>query len=150
MNWKFAFFFLLIAFIVVNCSKTQQQAAFDKSRMMQPSQISSFHPEIVLTVGWMPYQDQKLVQTGKNEWKIIEHQEGDKAGSVPVIVVSYPDSKDSILLDMNVKNELLGRLIKHSAITQEPITRPFTTFFEEAKCEKCHPDHIDLKADFGR
>ena len=147
MNWRFAFFFVLIAFIVMNCSKTQKLAA-DRSRMMQPADISSFHPEISIRLGWMPYQDQKLVQTGRNEWKIVKHESGDKAGAVPVIIVSYPESKDTILLDMNIENELLGKLIKHSSITQEPIKRPFTTFFEEAKCQKCHPEHIEV--DFGR
>lgn len=148
MNWRFAFFFVSVAFIVVNCSKTTQNLVQDRTRMMQPSQISSFHPEISITLGWVPYQDQKLVQTGRNEWKIVKHQEGDKARKVPVLVVNYPETKDSILLDMNIENELLGKLIKHSAITQEPIRRPFTTFFEEAKCQKCHPPHI--KVDFGR
>lgn len=147
MTYRFAFFFMVIAFVVTNCSKTQREA-FERSRMMQPADMSSFHPPISITLGWMPYQDQKLVQTGRNEWKIVQHQADDREGKVPVIIVSYPESRDSILLDMNIKNELLGKLIKHSAITQQPIHRPFTTFFEEAKCEKCHPE--DVEVDFGR
>lgn len=146
MNWRFAFFFLLIAFIVVNCNNASKDLAQSKSRTMQPGDITSFHPEISVTLGWVPYQDQKLVQTKKNEWKVVKHKSGDKAGKVPVILVSYPESKDSILLDMDIENELLGKLLKHSVITQEPIKRPFVTFFEKAKCQKCHP--ADLKVNF--
>ena len=148
MTWRFAFFFLLIAFIVFNCGETKELAATTMNgRTMQPSEISSFHPEISITIGWVPYQDQKLVRTGKNEWKMAKRQSGDKEGAAPVILVSYPRTRDSILLDMDIANELLGKLIKHSAMTQEPIKRPFTTFFEEAQCKKCHPAHINLDFD---
>lgn len=114
---------------------------------MQPSEITSFHPEISVTVGWVPYQDQKLVRTGKNEWKMVKRENGGREGKAPVILVSYPKTRDSILLDMDITNELLGKLIKHSAITQEPIKRPFSAFFEEAQCKKCHPAHIKLDFD---
>ncbi len=147
MTWRIAFFFLLIVFIVSNCSETRQMPTERIARAMQPSEISSFHPEISLTVGWVPYQNQKLVRTGRNEWKMVKREEGDREGAVPVILVSYPRTKDSILLDMDITNELLGKLIKHSAITQEPIRRPFSTFFEEAQCKKCHPAHIKLDFD---
>ncbi|MCB0558530.1 MAG: hypothetical protein H6573_15025 [Lewinellaceae bacterium] len=148
MTWRFAFFFLLIAFVVVNCGETKELTSTTMNgRTMQPSEITSFHPEISITIGWVPYQDQKLVRTAKNEWKMVKRQSDDKVGSAPVILVSYPRSRDTILLDMDITNELLGKLIKHSAMTQEPIKRPFTTFFEEAQCKKCHPAHIKLDAD---
>ncbi|MCB0586989.1 MAG: hypothetical protein KDD06_16915 [Phaeodactylibacter sp.] len=147
MTWRFAFFFLLIAFIVINCSEPRQMVTDRAGRTMHPSEISSFHPEMSITIGWVPYQDQKLVRTGKNEWEMVKRQSGDKKGAAPVILVTYPQSKDSILLDMDIKNELLGKLIKHSAMTQEPIKRPFSTFFEEAKCRKCHPSNIPLPFD---
>ena len=122
-------------------------ATTSTSRIMHPSEIASFHPEIKITIGWVPYQDQKLVRTGKNEWKMVKRQSDDAEGSAPVILVSYPRTRDSILLDMDITNELLGKLIKHSAMTQEPIKRPFSTFFEEAQCKKCHPAHIKLDFD---
>jgi hypothetical protein len=143
MTWRYAFFFLLIAFIVVNCSKTKELTV-DRSRTMQPSEITSFHPEMNIRIGWVPYQDQKLVRTGDNEWKIVHHVEGDGTGSIPTLLVSYPETEDTLFLNMNIENELLGKLIKHSAMTQEPIRRPFTNFFEEAKCQKCHPPHIKI------
>lgn len=145
MTWRIAFFFLLIAFIVLNCGETKQMTATSSiGRSMQPSEIASFHPEIKIAIGWVPYQDQKLVRTGKNEWKMMKREPEDREGKAPVILVTYPQSRDSILLDMDITNELLGKLIKHSAMTQEPIKRPFTTFFEEAQCKKCHPAHIKL------
>ena len=109
-----------------------------------PSEIAAFHKEVSVNIGWIPYADQKLVQTGKNEWKIVQSDDGGNIGSIPVIVVTYPDSKDTLLLDMDIENELLGRLIKHSVMVQQKIHRPFTTFFEETKCERCHPQHIEL------
>lgn len=143
MKWRTAFILLLIAFLVVNCSKTKELAA-DRSRLMSPDEITSFHTDVSVTIGWIPYQDTKLVQTGNNEWKIMKREEVSEKGASPVIVVTYADSEDTILLDMNIKNELLGKLIKHSVMTQEPIKRPFTTFFDEAKCQKCHPSHIEV------
>ena len=42
------------------------------------SEITSFHPEISITIGWVPYQDQKLVRNRKNEWKMVKRQSDDK------------------------------------------------------------------------
>ncbi len=146
-SWKYAFFMLLIASVVVNCSRTKQ-ATEVKNRMVSPSMISNYHPAMNVKIGWVPYKNQKVVQTGKNEWKIVAHEEDDKMGFIPTMVITYPDSGDSTILDMNVKNELLGKLIKHSAMTMQPIRRPFVEFFEEAKCQNCHPP--DVKVDFGQ
>ena len=143
MRWKMMFFFSVIVFVVYNCSPTKEMVA-DRSRTLRPSQISTFHPAVSISVGWVPYEDHKLVRTGKNEWKIVELEEGEQKGSVPVLFVKNEGYRDTILLDMNIENELLGRLIKHSVMTQQPIQRPFTTFFEYAKCESCHPENIKL------
>ena len=147
MNWKLAFFSLLIVFTIVNCSKSTLVMAPDRARSMQPNDISNFHTEISVKLGWVPYQDQQLVQTEKREWKVVKNPANASSGKVPVLYVQSPGA-DPILLDMNIKNEILGKLIKHSAITQEPIRRPFVDFFEEAKCQKCHPE--DIEVDFER
>ncbi len=146
MSWKYAFFILLIASFVINCSKTKELTELP-SKVLRPSEISAFHADMHIKVGWIPYEGQKLVRTGKNEWKVVPHQDDDRVGSVPTMLITYPVSGDSIMLNMNIKNELLGKLIKHSAMTQEPIKRPFTQFFEDAKCQSCHPE--DVKVDFG-
>ncbi|NND35434.1 MAG: hypothetical protein HKN76_22795 [Saprospiraceae bacterium] len=145
-SWRYAFFLLLIASFVINCSQTKELAEM-RSRVISPSDITNFHPEMSIKIGWVPYKNQKLVQTDRNEWKIVAHDTGDKAGYIPTMVITYPESGDSTMLDMGIKNELLGKLIKHSAMTMEPIRRPFVEFFEEAKCQKCHP--ADVKVDFG-
>ena len=147
MKWKSGFFFILIAFVVLNCSKTKELTV-DRSRALMSSKIFAFHDELTVNVGWIPYADQRLIQTGKNEWKIVEHTNDDKIGAIPVIVITYPGSNDTLLLDMDIENELLGKLIKHSVMVQEKISRPFTTFFEEAKCQRCHPEHIEV--DFSK
>jgi len=146
ISWRYAFFMLLIAFVVINCSRVKH-ATEPRNRIISPMDIKNFHPEINIKIGWVPYQNQKLVQTGKNEWKIVPHADGDGVGQIPSMVITYPESGESIVLDMNIKNELLGKLIKHSAMTMAPIRRPFIEFFEETKCQSCHPE--DVKVDFG-
>lgn len=102
---------------------------------------------MTLNIGWVPYRDQKLVKTGKNEWKIVKTEDG-KQGAVPFILVNYAGSNDTLFLDMNMDNAMLGKLIKHSLMTQEPIKRPFTEFFETASCQRCHP--AEVKVDFEK
>ena len=143
MNWKAIAMFLFIALIVMNCGQSKE-LTLEQSRTINPSEISSIHPNVEITVGWMPYQAHKLVQTGDNEWKIIQNKTDDSGGLSPIIMITYPGESDTLLLDMNIDNELLGKLIKHSAITQQKIRRPFSTFFEDAKCQSCHPKHINI------
>ena len=146
LPWQYAFFMLLIASVVINCSRTKELTDM-KSRIISPSEITNFHPEMNIKIGWVPYKNQKVVHTEKNEWRIIPHDQEDKMGYIPTMVITYPGSGHSTMLDMNIKNELLGKLIKHSAMTMEPIRRPFVEFFEEAKCQNCHPP--DVEVDFG-
>jgi hypothetical protein len=125
--------------------KQYKDISSNSIRQVKPSEVAAYHPPIQVNIGWVPYQDQKLVQTGKNEWKVMKDESG-KQGAVPVILINYPDSKDSIWIDMNMDNALLGKLIKHSLMTQEPIKRPFSQFFTEANCMRCHPS--DVKVNF--
>ena len=146
MKWKAIAMFLFIALIVMNCGQSKE-LTLERSRTINPSDLSSIHPGVSLTVGWMPYQSHKLVQTGDHEWKIVKNESDDNGGMSPIIMVTYPGIPDTMYLDMNIDNELLGKLIKHSAITQQRISRPFATFFENAKCETCHPKHIKIDFD---
>jgi len=63
------------------------------------------------------------------------------------MIIDYPETEESVMIDMAIDNKLLGKLIKHSAMTMVPISRPYTEFFEKAKCESCHP--ADIEVDFG-
>ncbi|NNF35553.1 MAG: hypothetical protein HKN68_15715 [Saprospiraceae bacterium] len=146
MNWKAIAMFLFIAIVVMNCGKTRE-LTLENSRTINPDEVSAIHPNVAISVGWMPYQSNKLIQTGDYEWKIVKNDNEDSGGLSPVIMITYQDEPDTLFLDMNIDNELLGKLLKHSVMTQQKISRPFTTFFEEAKCASCHPKHI--KIDFG-
>ena len=58
----------------------------------------------------------------------------------------YPyEEEKSIYFGMDIDNELLGRLIKQSLMTQQPITEPLTAFLEDADCSTCHPAEIEIK-----
>ncbi len=142
MTWKKSFFFMVVFFLIYNCSPSKYLVV-DKSRTLKTNDISSFHTSLSVTVGWIPYQDQKVIQTGKNEWKVVKSEE-EEGSSLPMLVISYPETQDSLLLTMATENEVLGKLIKHSLMTQEQISTPYTDFFERAKCQKCHPEHIKI------
>ena len=135
-----------VVFLMVTC-KSQQQLAPTSARQVKPSEVVGYHDPINITIAWYPYDDHKLQRVGLDEWKIVEDPGGD-GGAIPVILIRYPDGQDSIWLDMNTSSEVLGKLLKHSLMTQEPITRPFGTYLEEASCTKCHPS--DVEVDFNR
>ena len=145
MNWKMITFGLLMVFIVMNCGQYRKISQTDTNRVRQikPNEISSYHDAVKLEVAWLPYQEHQLVRTKRNEWKMVKNEEIGVTSNMPMILVSYPNSQDTVWFDMNMDNEMLGRLLKHSLMTQVPISRPFTEFVEVAKCGKCHPDHIE-------
>ena len=149
MTWRLAFFLLLMTFIIVNCSRKALQVPPDRVRTWNPKDVSSFHPAITIKLGWVPYEDQEVVQTGDFEWKVVQSKGGDDVPkAVPILFIESAMTEESLMVEMNIENELLGKLIKHSAMTQQPIQRPFVKFFEEAKCESCHP--ADIPVDFDK
>jgi len=135
-----------ILFGVVTC-QTQKVLVPTASRQIDASQVAGYHDEVSMTIAWLPYQDQKLVQSSANSWKVVKSDSG-KTGKIPVILIRYPDSGDTIWLDMNTKNEVLGKLIKHTLMTQEPITHPLENYLQTNSCTKCHPK--DVEVDFNR
>ena len=148
MNKKIILYASILLFAVATC-KTVQQEEVEPPRMRQvkPEEVASYHSPINLTIAWLPYKDLALKRTADNDWKVIK-SDSTKSGLTPVILIKYPDRQDSVWLDMNTENEMLGKLIKHSLMTQEAITFPYGSFLEEAKCTKCHPS--DVKVDFDR
>ena len=145
MKWKIAFFALLFLIIIGNCNRNvSREITVENLREFAPGDISSFHPELRVSVGWAPYEEKEMVPAGRNKWLVLNGHDAGRTGLMPFLMVTYPKTKDSIYLDMEISNELLGKLIKHSAMTQVPIARPFTSFFDNARCEKCHPPHIRL------
>ncbi len=137
-----------LAFVFVTCHQYTEITASPSVRHLKPSEVAAYHQAINLTIAWVPYEDsQTLVMTKKDEWKVVRNDGPYKTGNIPVILVTYPGSTDTIWIDMNTDNALLGKLIKHSLMTQEPIRRPFVQFFEEASCQKCHPADVKVKLD---
>jgi hypothetical protein len=145
MKWKTLFFSVLIIFVVLNCSQYRElsQEESNRVRQIKPKEISSYHEPLKLEIAWLPYEEHRLVRTKKNEWKMVKNEDVRVKSNMPMILLTYPNSTDTIWFDMNVDNAMLGKLMKHSLMTQVPISRPFTEYVEVAKCGTCHPSHID-------
>ncbi|MCB0521988.1 MAG: hypothetical protein H6577_00210 [Lewinellaceae bacterium] len=147
MKMRIVFLLLAAAFSFVTCKQYQEAQLETRTRQLKPSDITAYHPPIQLTIAWVPYEDLRLIKTKKDEWKIVKDDKPGKKGNLPMILATYPNSNDTIWIDMNTDNELLGKLIKHSLMTQEPIKRPFGEFFDMAACQKCHPPEVKAKLD---
>ena len=141
MKLKYIFYASLISFIVVTCKSSKDLVPI-KARTIVPSEVSSYHNPANMKIGWVPYKDLELKRTGKDNWVVVK-SDSSKQGAIPVILITYPVSGDSIWLDMNTDNEVLGRLMKHTMMTQIPISMPVGEYLEEAKCSKCHPSDVD-------
>ena len=147
MNLRILSLFIWLLLVFSTCKPQEKSADSIKIRQIKPEEVRSFHRSLEMTVAWYPYEDLGYEKTNKNEWKIVRYESSGK-GVIPVILIRYPDSGDSIWLDMDIKSEDLGMLLKHSLMSQEEIKRPFTEFLELATCTKCHPE--DVKVDFDR
>lgn len=147
MKIKLVFAIAILAFVFVTCHQYKELVPPSHIRNLKPNEVAAYHQPINMTIAWVPYQEQKLVKTKKDEWKVVKHEDSDKTGNIPVILVTYPESTDTVWIDMNTSNELLGKLVKHSLMTQEPIRRPYVQYFEEASCQKCHPSDVKVNFD---
>lgn len=126
-------------------TKAQRAAQPPQFRTLQVQQATRFHKKIMLEIGWYPYQREQAVAAGTNLWTIVHSDSGGVEGALPVILVSYPDSSEAVWLDLNIDDALLGRLLKHSLMTEIPIKRPLAEFLQEANCGSCHPAEIRIR-----
>ena len=135
--------FIAIALVIltVTCRPSQELVPV-KARQIRPSEVNSYHSPAVMKIAWYPYKDLELKKSGKDNWVVVK-SDSTRQGAIPVILITYPDSGDSIWLEMNTDNELLGRLMKHTLMTQIPITEPIGEYLETAKCSKCHPGDVN-------
>lgn len=138
---------ILIAVITLKCSPSKQVVSEPHGRQVDPVNIAAYHKPIEMRVAWMPYENLELKQTKDNNWVVVE-SDSTKHGVIPVIQLIYPESGDTAWIQMNLQNDLFGRLMKHSLMTQEPIFEPYSEYFEKAKCSNCHP--ADVIVDFDR
>lgn len=118
-----------------------------RARQVKTTQVIGYHAPVELTIAWYPYQELEFKQKKDRNWVIFSDTAQYRGGMIPMILVTYPESKDSIWMDMHVDTRLLGNLIKHTLMTQEPIQRPFGQYLDRASCTKCHPK--DIQVDFN-
>ncbi len=136
-------YFLFAIILIISC-RTNMELVPTRMRTVLPEEVSSYHSPVQMTIAWHPYQELNLVKKSDEKW-IVTRSDSADTGVMPIILVTYPDTKDSIWLDMTTDNKLLGKLIKHSLMTQEPIKRPIGNYFEIASCSKCHPPDVKVK-----
>ncbi len=138
--------YILLFLLIISCS-SERKALRDspRIRVFEEWKGQNFHKPIELKIGWYRYKESDAFQDSSNLWAVTLKDSGKVYGSSPILMVSYPDSSDGIYFDMDVDDALLGKLIKHSLMTQLPIKRPFKEFFAEADCSSCHPSEVKVK-----
>lgn len=145
MRWTVALVMIGVIGLLAQCSSTREiPQSEERIRQLKNSSVKAYHDPVQLQIAWVPYTQHSLELTSKNEWKVVKDASRDTSSALPMILLTYPAGEDTLWLDMNTDNELLGRLLKHTLMTQEPISRPFTNYIEIAKCSNCHPEHIEI------
>ena len=139
--------FLAITVLVITCSSSKQYMEPTRARQLKPSEVRGYHNPVEMKIAWFPYKELELKKTKENNWVMMESDTG-RTSAIPVIMITYPTSNDSIWIDMNIKNELLGKLVKHTLMTQEPIYEPYGDYIANAKCSKCHPSNVKVNFDW--
>ena len=125
------FSILTLGILVVTCSTTKQPMDPMRARQLKPSEVRGYHNAVEMKIAWFPYEELVLKKTKENNWVMVDSDTG-RVRAIPVII------------DMNIKNQLLGKLLKHTLMTQQPITEPFSEYFANAKCTKCHPSNVKV------
>ena len=138
----------MVAVLAVTCKQYKEVSASQPttSRQLRPNEVARFHASLEIKIAWVPYEENQVVEFEDSQY-IFKYDDGVKSGrALPMIVIDHPYG-DSILIEMDIDNELLGKLIKRSIMTQKPIERPFTKYFDEARCQSCHPSDIKVSLD---
>lgn len=146
MRFLKLFIIIFASITVITCTSTKHMEP-SKARQLKPSEVRGYHKPIEMKIAWFPYEEIELKKTKENHWVMV-NSDSAKSSAIPVIMVTYPDSNDSIWIDMNIKNEILGKLVKHTLMTQVPIFEPYGDYLEAAQCSKCHPSNIKVNFDW--
>lgn len=131
---------LIAAAMMAGCSPEPARQTV-RYRQFPKWEPTHYHRAIQMRIGWYPYSEADIVSDEEGN---VVMMRTDSVGEMPAIIITEPDSADSIIIGMRIDNELLGRLIKHSLMTQVPIKRPFEQYLVEADCSKCHPSRIKI------
>ena len=136
---RIIYILIILIFIVFGCAnKSKISDDYPKVRKFSEWKSIKYHKDIQMRIGWYPYQQQDIHKTKNSTWT-INKDSTISAGASPVIILKYPDSTETLWLNMDIDNALLGKLIKHSLMTEIPVKKPFGDFLVEADCAKCHP-----------
>jgi hypothetical protein len=135
-------YLIFIGIFIITCT-TSKVAVESSGRQIRPSDVKGYHSPVSMRIAWFPYNDLTIKKRSDNDWVVVKNDSTAKKGAMPVILVDYLNGTDSVWINMNTDNETLGKLIKHTLMTEEPIKKPFASYFEISKCGKCHPAEID-------
>ena len=133
---------VLAAVICLGCGRELMDTT-PRVRHMKMDGAADFHQPIRLTVGWMPYEEDRLVSKDGSTYEVAQGEHL-KSGKIPALILSYEDGTKATL-DMTIDDELLGKLIKSSLMSEKPIRRPYSEFMQTADCSTCHPSDIRIR-----
>lgn len=134
---------VFIGFLVTCRTSLQTTETPPYIRQIRPADVAGYHSPVQMRIAWYPYRNLSVKQRATNEWVVVQDSDANKEGFIPVILIDYMNHTDSIWLEMNTDNETLGKLIKHTLMTEKPISKPFSSYFEIASCTPCHPAEIE-------
>ena len=139
---RIALFILTAGILFAGCGREAIDTT-PRVRHIELEGAADFHQPVRLTVGWMPYEEDRVVSENGDTYSVAES--GDrKTGKIPALILTYEDGTTAVL-DMNIDNELLGKLIKSSLMSEKPIRRPYTEFMQTADCSTCHPSEVNIR-----
>ena len=107
-------------------------------RNIEINEPTTFHNKVEIQVGWFPYQSKEVKKLDDNVWEIAKDDKDFSDGDMPVLIFSYPDSNRAIMLEMDTDNEFLGKLLKKTLMTRQPIKTPLQDYLKEADCFHQH------------
>ena len=120
----------------------QAATGLNRARMVEPV-ASHFHRPVSLQIGWRNYRESEVVRD--DDGNMVMLPVDSLESQVPAIMVGDPLAEDAVWIGMDIDDALLGRLIKHTLMTQQPIQRPLETYVQTATCAPCHPgDKVSL------
>ncbi len=138
-------YLILFCFIISCAPSPKLDIEPVRIRQFKEWKAVRFHDKIELKIGWYPYEEGSSQQTSSEEWAVtFENSSGSVDGYMPVIILKQPNSQDSISFEMNIDDATLGKLLKHTLMTQIPIQRPFKDYLANADCSLCHPKEVRI------
>jgi hypothetical protein len=146
MNYKLILAILALGVLALNCN-APKEVPTPKLRTLSPAEVTSYHMPVNMQVAWVPYENLEVKMDKNNNWVIVESKDPKKS-VIPVMLITYPATGDSVWVQMDTRSDLLGQLIKHTLMTQKPITEPFDAYLADAACSSCHP--ADVKVNFEK